>query len=155
MRRLRVRADGEAHEVELAAGRVQVDGQRYPVRVEGEGPEFRVMVGKRSIAVHVGEHEVTVDGVPLEVEVEALPPGAVEQARHAAAKGPVFPPLPGRVVAVRVHAGQEVQAGQCLVVLDAMKMQNEVPAPAAGKVLEVRVREGQLVEAKDALVVLG
>jgi glutaconyl-CoA decarboxylase len=57
-------------------------------------------------------------------------------------------------VAVKVRPGQKVQAGQCLVVLEAMKMQNEVPAPADGTVQEVRVREGQLVEARDVLVVL-
>lgn len=153
--RLRIRIDGEEHEVALEPGRVTVDGERFRARVEGVGPEFRVALGRRSRRVRVEGEAFVVDGEPLAARVVPLPPTAARGARPGALAGPVHPPLPGRIVAVRVEEGQAVSAGECLVVLEAMKMQNEVPAPADGEVLEVRVREGQLVEAGDVLVVLG
>jgi biotin carboxyl carrier protein len=64
----------------------------------------------------------------------------------------VASPLPGKVVKVLVKVGDEVKEGQGLLVLEAMKMENEMKSPKGGKVTEVRVREGQAVEANAGLV---
>jgi biotin carboxyl carrier protein len=63
--------------------------------------------------------------------------------------------MPGRVVRVLAAAGDDVAAGQGLVVIEAMKMENEIRAPRAGRVLELGVREGQAVEAGALLAVVG
>jgi biotin carboxyl carrier protein len=63
--------------------------------------------------------------------------------------------MPGRVVRVLEAAGAEVVAGQGLVVIEAMKMENEIRAPRPGRVHEVAVREGQVVEAGALLAVVG
>lgn len=63
--------------------------------------------------------------------------------------------IPGRVVDVRVTADDEVEAGQALLVVEAMKMQNELRAPRAGTVTRVAVAAGSTVEVGDLLVVLG
>jgi biotin carboxyl carrier protein len=63
-------------------------------------------------------------------------------------------PIPGRVVKVLVKGGDAVKAGQTLVVLEAMKMENELRAPRAGTVTEVRAAEGTAVEAGQELVQL-
>jgi biotin carboxyl carrier protein len=63
-------------------------------------------------------------------------------------------PMPGRVTHVAARAGQEVRPGDPLVVLEAMKMENEFRAGAAGVVREVRVEVGQAVNAGDILVVI-
>jgi biotin carboxyl carrier protein len=62
--------------------------------------------------------------------------------------------MPGRVVKVLVAVGDAVAARQGLVVVEAMKMENELRAPRAGRVSEVRVREGAPVEANTVLIVL-
>ena len=62
--------------------------------------------------------------------------------------------MPGRVIRVLVEAGQEVEAGQGLIVVEAMKMQNEMKSPKAGKILEIRTLAGSAVAAGDALLVL-
>jgi biotin carboxyl carrier protein len=63
-------------------------------------------------------------------------------------------PMPGRVVRVLLAAGDEVTAGQGVLVVEAMKMQNEIKSPKAGRVLEVRVTEGANVDANQILAVV-
>ena len=66
----------------------------------------------------------------------------------------IVAPMPGRIVRVLVQPGEAVQARQGLIVVEAMKMENELRAPRDGTVAEVRVREGASVEADAVLVVL-
>ena len=63
-------------------------------------------------------------------------------------------PMPGTILKVNVSAGQSVTAGQVLVVLEAMKMENEIMAPRAGSVAQVLVQKGATVNTDDVLVVL-
>ncbi|MDI9622271.1 MAG: biotin/lipoyl-binding protein [Acidobacteriota bacterium] len=91
-------------------------------------------------------------------DVEVLDPrtrvhGEVESA--AGGDRPVKAAMPGRIVKVLVEDGQEVAAGTGLVVLEAMKMQNELRAPRAGRVRQLAVCAGQTVEAGQTLLVVG
>jgi biotin carboxyl carrier protein len=117
-----------------------------------------------------GELIVLVNGVavPLTViepgpafahGIEGLPrhsPAGAKAARGGDDSGPrtVVAPMPGRIVKVLVIPEEVVAAGQPLVVVEAMKMENELRAPHAGTVAEVRVAEGSSVEANTVLVVL-
>lgn len=83
---------------------------------------------------------------------------AVRRAGHVAAAAgalTVLAPMPGRIVKVLVEPGETLADGQPVVVLEAMKMQNEVRAPRGGRVEELRAVAGTLVEAGAVLVVLG
>ncbi len=71
-----------------------------------------------------------------------------------AVAGGVYPPMPGTVVQVGVAAGQEVDAGAVLLILEAMKMQNEVRAPAAGRVASLHVEAGTKVDKGTLLLVV-
>ena len=90
--------------------------------------------------------------------VTVLAPGKRRSASGGAAStaGPVaiVAPMPGRVVKVLVAPGDIVTARQGLVVVEAMKMENELRAPRAGTVADVRVREGAPVDANVVLVVI-
>jgi biotin carboxyl carrier protein len=79
---------------------------------------------------------------------------AGDSGRHAAGEQPVVAPMPGRVVRVLVGAGDEVAVRQSVVVVEAMKMENELRSPKAGRVKEVSVTPGTLVEAGRVLVVV-
>ena len=63
-------------------------------------------------------------------------------------------PMPGKVVRVLLNAGDEVKPGQGVVVVEAMKMQNEVKSPKAGRVIEIRVTEGATVNANQVLAIV-
>jgi biotin carboxyl carrier protein len=105
--------------------------------------------------------EVVVDGWRIEVEIEPERRAVLrERARRgagAASKGgpvEVRAIIPGRVVAVNVKAGDDVEAGQQILVVEAMKMQNELRAPREGSVERVGVAVGDTIEVGDLLVVI-
>ena len=116
---------------------------------------------------------ITVNGQAYEVEVEevggavsaapapkAAPAPAAAPAPKAAAAVPagaatVSAPMPGKIMSVAVKPGDAVKRGQVLLILEAMKMQNEIMAPSDAKVADVRVAAGQSVNTGDVMVVLG
>ena len=111
---------------------------------------------------------ITVNGTAYEVEVEevraaaAAAPAAPKAAAPAAApkaaaagERSVDAPMPGKIVEVKVSVGQTVKAGDTLLILEAMKMQNEIAADADGTVKAINVTAGQSVKVRDSLVILG
>lgn len=75
-------------------------------------------------------------------------------AAHVAGAKPVTAPMPGRIVRVLVQAGESVQAQQGLIVIEAMKMQNELKAPKAGNITRIAVEAGATVQAGQVLLVI-
>ena len=143
--KLVLEADGrhiEADFVRLPDGEVYsllIDGRSHVVRVSPAGDGLEVELRGTVIPVEV-KH-------PLEKMLQAS--GA---ARVASRGETVSAPMPGVVVAVRVKAGDVVHAGQAVVVVEAMKMQNELAVVHDGVVAEVLVAERAAVSAGQALV---
>jgi excisionase family DNA binding protein len=133
-------------------------------------PRLRVQIGPEVRSVDVPAQVSPVawaasgESVVLDFEGQAvsarLAPAptveaAVREATHAGgAAQSIAAPMPGNVLAVRVAAGDAVEAGQVLIVLEAMKMENNVPAPAAGRVARVLVTPGEQVQRAQTLVEL-
>ena len=133
---------------------VSIDGRQHEVDVKDIDGVLSLLIGTRSYEVTVSPTMVHVDGVPVEVSV-----ARTRGAAHGAAApegGPqrIAAPMPGKIVKLLVKPGDTVEARQGLVVVEAMKMENELKARASGTVSEVRVAEGSLVEAGAILVVL-
>ena len=111
-------------------------------------------------------YTITVNGTAYEVCVEeagavAAAPKAAPAPAPAAAPAPVAAgattvsaPMPGKVLSVNVKVGDAVKAGDVLMILEAMKMQNEIMAPADGTVSDVRVSANQTVSTGDVMIVL-
>ena len=105
-------------------------------------------------------YNITVNGVAYSVSVEETAAGAapVAAAAPAAPAAPasagaveVKAPMPGTILDVKVQAGQSVKKGDVLVILEAMKMENEICAPSDGKITGVNVRKGDSVETQALL----
>jgi biotin carboxyl carrier protein len=98
---------------------------------------------------------VTIDGRRFEIEPRD-PRAWTGKSGQAAAEGvqSIVAPMPGKVVRVLIAPGQTVEAGQGLIVVEAMKMQNELRATRAGRVLTVPAREGASVGAADLLATI-
>jgi biotin carboxyl carrier protein len=152
-------APGDAASREL---RLEPQGPGRAVLVEGAS-RTRVLLGKESRRTTDGATvvEVVVDGWRVEVELEPERRAVLrERARRgrpdAGTAGPleIRAIIPGRIVAVSVTPGDALEPGQQLLVLEAMKMQNELRAPRSGTVEQVRAAVGQNVEVGDLLVVI-
>jgi len=163
--KLAAELDGEVVAIEVtdAGGRyrVTVDGAVTDVdaRATDEGI-WSLLIESASHVAEVSEVDgvcvVHVDGERYRIRIE-------EETRYiirtrggtAGATGQVLKaPMPGRVVLIEVEVGQTVKAGDGLVVLEAMKMENELRAAAAGSVTEIHVTPGQAVNPGDVLVVI-
>jgi biotin carboxyl carrier protein len=122
---------------------------------------FSALVGDRSFLVSVGpgaggELEVWTNGEQrLAISLADLRDRSSRRAK-ASGDGPVEvrAQMPGKVIKVLVAAGATVEAGQGLVVVEAMKMQNEMKAPKGGRVARVHAREGATVIAGEPLAVV-
>jgi len=103
-----------------------------------------------------GETEVTVNGqrLPVAVHDRKRLRASTAGSGRGSGRATLIAPMPGKVVRVMCQAGDEVAANQGLLVVEAMKMQNEVQSPKMGKVAELRVREGQTVNAGEVLAVI-
>ncbi|MDO8484340.1 MAG: biotin/lipoyl-containing protein [Candidatus Limnocylindrales bacterium] len=140
----------------------------HVVLVEGQGREtswspviMLPLVPTAGPAIGVVRREVIVDGWRIEVEIESERRAALrERARRGgdetARAGPteVRAIIPGQVLAVSIAPGDSVLAGQQLLVVEAMKMQNELRAPRDGVVSRVAVGPGRTIEVGDLLLVL-
>ena len=124
----------------VASLRYVEDGRSFSVSYRrGRGRHWRVAVGERNFDIEV-----------------LTPVEAIEMSAAEATIGPsrLEAPIPGKVVKVHVTVGDEVEAGQPLVVLEAMKMENELTAEQAGKVIAVHVEPGHIVNAGEPLAEL-
>jgi biotin carboxyl carrier protein len=142
---LEARVDDKAVDLDVAAVRsqlsVRVNGAVVDLTTEGSPPDLGA----------------TASGHRAFVRVESERMRAAEQAKKSSAGSGdrvVKSPMPGRVVKVLVAKGDEVKPGQGLLVLEAMKMENEVRSKAAGTVAEVHVTPGSAVEGNAKLVTL-
>lgn len=117
---------------------IKVNGTAYEVEVE----EVKVAAAPKAAA-------------PVAPTKPAAPAAAPAQTAVAAGDTPVNAPMPGKIVKLVATAGQAVKQGEVLLILEAMKMQNEISAPAAGTLKGFNVAAGQNVKPGEVLAVIG
>jgi len=159
----------------------EIGAETIPIEVTGQSGRYRVVVGDEVTEVDArpvaeGSWSILLGGVSHVVDVSERDGAAVvevdgeryhirveEETRYiirtrggkGATGGQVLKaPMPGKVVYIEVEVGQAVTPGDGLVVLEAMKMENEFRATVVGSVKEIRVQVGQTVNAGDTLVVI-
>jgi biotin carboxyl carrier protein len=150
----KVTIDGRAHLVDVR----RIDGDTLSLLVQGNGQPLPVRSVEAALvpAGSPGEFDVHLAGYQLPARLRNGSPGRASLPAGAPSDGPqrVVSPMPGKIVRVLVKPGDEVHARQGLVVVEAMKMENELKAARAGRVGEVAVSEGQSVEAGTVLLVV-
>ncbi len=155
--------EGKKHKVELPAGTASgvvecaVDGRQTTVDVRMlEARVMSLVVEGRQYRCILDGDEVVIGGQRYGFEVDD--PRSLQGRRGGSGEvdgpRPVKAPMPGRVVRVLVNDGQDVEEGEAIVVIEAMKMQNELRSPKAGRVVRVAVGVGDAVGAGDVLAVV-
>jgi len=118
-----------------------VDNRSFEIEVDNTDDEYRVLVDGRNYRIHlVDERRVRIGSAHAGVEL---------QGRQS-----VSVPMPGKIIAVLVSEGDAVDKSQGLVIVEAMKMENEVRSPIAGVVKEIKVKPGDTVEDGAVLIVV-
>lgn len=118
-----------------------VDNRSFEIEVDNAEDEYRVLVDGRNYHVSlVDERRVRVGGGQSEFQLQG--------------RQKVSVPMPGKVIAVLVSEGDSVERGQGLVIVEAMKMENEVRSPIAGEVKEIKVKPGDAVDGGAVLVIV-
>ena len=139
--------DGKEHAVDAVRCRdgsysILLDGKSYEVAVqEGEEGKFQLFQRGRNCTVEVVEHT-------------KKPSGIASFGAEKEGKGVLLAPMPGQVVDILVREGEEVKEKQGLIVLEAMKMENELASPKSGRVGEIRVARGDRVDPGKVLMVV-
>jgi biotin carboxyl carrier protein len=142
--------------------RASIDGA-HPIKVEAQ------LLRPGILSLHIAGKayrcvlEESADGSAVHLSGERIPyrvddPRSLKsrRSRHGAMDGPksLTAPMPGRVVRVLADPGDAVEAHQGIVIIEAMKMQNELKSPKAGKLIELRVEPGSTVAAGEVLAVV-
>lgn len=125
--------------------------EKRTVKVNGEELEVEIDLNED------GSYEATVEGQTFTIEVpnaQAAPRARRGGGGKKKKSGTVSANIPGKVVTVEVKEGDVVKEGQVILILEAMKMQNEIQAPVNGTVINVACEEGQAIEANVPLVVI-
>jgi biotin carboxyl carrier protein len=118
---------------------VRIDGRILDLTVEGEPPEMGVVASGHRAYVRVESERLRA--------AAAAKRGGVSGAEKS-----IMAPMPGRVAKVLVAVGDEVAAGQGVIVVEAMKMENELRAKGPGRVAEIHVKAGEAIEAGARLI---
>ncbi len=137
---------GERHEVDalrLDHGAVSllIDGDSYHLELEEEGDEVSVLIRNQLCRIDVADER--------KLRLRAATAGFKAEGKQI-----IVAPMPGKIIKVLVQLGDLVREGQGLVVMEAMKMENELKSAKPGKVTELLAREGATVENNTKLVVV-
>jgi len=122
------------------------------------GLQWLARPGKKEEEIVAAEPEAPV--VPAEtpsVTPEAPPvtmPAATKPVPRIAGEGVITSPMPGTVIAIKVEVGELVKVGDVLIILESMKIQNEIPAPRDGRIKEIYVAEGKYVRRREPLIAI-
>lgn len=153
---------GQEHALEVRRGDLlacSLDGTPFSAEVaEVRAGVYSILIGKKSFVARVdgeeGEYEVRVEGASCRIAV--ADPRRRRGGSQLAIEGKqiVKAPMPGKVIRLLAAKGEAVEAGQGIVVVEAMKMQNEVKSPKAGTVQTVSVQVGQAVNAGETLMIV-
>jgi biotin carboxyl carrier protein len=165
--------DGKTFNVELGRGKlitIEIDGRTFQAETKKTSVGMTILLDNKEFLVRFEGAYVSINGNKHSVEIRNLRRGRpswynetedtedvkIGKTIHKmhGGEGVIHPPMPGRVISIKVKEGESVKNGSPILVLEAMKMQNEVVSPIDGIVREIRVSEGDLVEPEVVLVVI-
>jgi pyruvate carboxylase subunit B len=153
--KFRLVLEGVPYEIERRGDLLLVDGQEFPCSVKGN----TVNVSGNAHTVQVQGISASVDGIAYSIEAQGLEEPRSGKARKTATAdrddlGVITAVMPGLVIKINKKVGDRVEAGEVVIILEAMKMQNELQARQAGEIKQINVKQGESVEMRQVLAVI-
>ena len=168
MIKLKAEVAGKDHQISIQRQQslvlAEVDGRSYQLEVRDLGDSEYLLLDGSTVhhcrvetrPRHPDHIEVNVRGTnyPVKITDPKRLRSAQSAAEHDKGAARIVAPMPGKVVRVLVEAGTKVEAGEGILVVEAMKMQNEMKAPKSGSVVSIDAQVGSTVNAGDVLAVI-
>ena len=155
--KFRLTLEGQAYEIERREGLMVVNG----VEFAWEAKDAQILVAGNSHQVALAAGSAEVDGIRYAVAVEGLEEPRPTQpgrraASHSAAEeaGAILAIMPGLIIKILKKEGDRVEAGETVLILEAMKMQNDLHAKTAGMIKQLKVKQGDNVEMRQVLCLI-
>ena len=148
--------DGNPYEVERREGLMVVNGVEFPLATK----DNQILISGTPHTVKLGAGTAEVDGITYTAVAEGLEePGPSKRRRAASSNaaleaGALTAIMPGLIMKILKKEGDRVEAGEVILILEAMKMQNELQAKAAGVITQMNVKQGENVEMRQVLCVI-
>lgn len=166
--KLKAEVAGKHHEIAIqrvdADVSVHIDGRSYELRAQEIGPGEYVLFACHSVydcrveTIHNQPNNLEVNIGGASYRISLTDPKRLRSAytasHHGHESAQIVAPMPGKVVRLLVEPGAQVEVGAGIIVVEAMKMQNEMKSPKSGLVTELRVSAGATVNAGDVLAVI-
>lgn len=140
--------DGKTYQVDI----YRVQPEVYSVLLNGLSYNIEVIPGQNARSFQVNTYRYTYEVEVIDAEAKYL--ASRNKGKHLDGEKSIVAPMPGKVVKVLATPGQQVEAGQTLIIISAMKMESEFKAKASGLVKAVNVKEGDAVESRQILIVI-
>jgi len=154
--RFKLVLEGQAYDLERRDGMIVVNGMEFSC----ERKEQQILVAGSPHLVKLAPGAAEVDGISYAIAVEGLEEprssGPRRKATHAAAEeaGALTAVMPGLILKILKQEGDRVEVGDTVIILEAMKMQNDLQARTAGVITQMNVKQGENVEMRQVLCVI-
>jgi biotin carboxyl carrier protein len=148
--------EGQAYELERRDGMMVVNGVEFSC----ERKEKQILIAGNPHLVKLSPGSAEVDGIAYAIEAEGLEEpkanGRVRRATHGAAEeaGALLAVMPGLILKILKKEGDQVAVGETVIILEAMKMQNDLVAKTAGRISQMNVKQGDNVEMRQVLCII-
>jgi len=155
--KFKIMLEGQAYDLERRDGMMVVNGVEFSC----ERKDHQIAIAGNPHQVKLGAGSAEVDGIAYSVAVEGLEEpkvtgGKARKASHAAADeaGALTAVMPGLILKILKKEGDQVEAGETVIILEAMKMQNDLQAKTSGRITQMNVKQGENVEMRQVLCII-
>ncbi|MBK5112327.1 MAG: hypothetical protein KGD59_10280 [Candidatus Heimdallarchaeota archaeon] len=151
-KKFKVRLHGSEFDVEQSKKGIKVNEHYFEPEVIFNGKFYRVFVNGRELKVEFRDNDILLDGKIVDFDFKAAPQIQARKGSSLRKSADIKAAIPGKIVEIRVNVGDDVADQQCLLVLESMKMRNEILSPMAGVIDSISVSNGDQVKAKQLMI---
>ncbi len=151
-KKFRVRLHGSEFDLEQSKKGIKVNDYYFKPEVTFNGKFYRVFVNGRELKVEFRDNDILLDGKIIDFDFKAAPQIQSVKGSSQMKGTEIKAAIPGKIVEIKIKVGDIVADQQCLLVLESMKMRNEILSPMAGIVDNISVSIGEQVKARQIMV---
>ena len=151
-KKYKVRLHGSEFDLEQSKKGIKVNSHYFKPEVRFNGRFYRVFVNGKVLKVEFRDNDILLDGKIIDFDFKAAPQIQAKKGSSQRKSADIKAAIPGKIVDIKVNVGEEIADQQCLLVLESMKMRNEILSPMAGVIDSISVSIGDQVKARQLMI---